>query len=336
MVTVPKDAFVDRVICIEPTGNIYCQKGLGQVLRRRLKRSGVDLNDQTINQELARKGSIDGSLATLDLSSASDSLCYELVKAVMPPRWFNALNDCRSTATLLPDGTWRHNEKFSSMGNGYTFELESLIFYALLRAVCDKSDVVSVYGDDLIVPNHQAQRCIEALDSIGFKTNESKSFSTGPFRESCGKHYFRGTDVTPVYQKESLLERESNARLCQLYRAYNRLYRWQYRVYQGTADSGNSFSVVGAALQLIRRQDVFRHPIPDGFGDGGFLSSRYPFEIRNGVKRVRHLVERSHGVSDPEGGLWVALREQSSDFTQGIVPVRGRKTFLSSSFLRVP
>jgi hypothetical protein len=85
------------------------------------------------------------------------------------------------------------------MGNGYTFELETLIFYALVRAVCGKEGTVSVYGDDLIYPSRFVGPVRELLAFCGFETNVEKSFSTGNFRESCGGHYFKGHSVTPFY-----------------------------------------------------------------------------------------------------------------------------------------
>lgn len=67
--TVEKNSVIDRVACKEPELNMFCQKAVGDFFRSRLRRVGVDLNDQKVNQELARIGSIDGSLATLDLLS---------------------------------------------------------------------------------------------------------------------------------------------------------------------------------------------------------------------------------------------------------------------------
>jgi hypothetical protein len=101
---------------------------------------------------------------------------------------------------------------FSSMGNGFTFELESLIFWALSKATAyftGTSGVISVYGDDIICPTGMAQDLIWILSVFGFQTNRDKSFTEGPFRESCGGHYHSGFDVTPFYLRkpiESLLD----------------------------------------------------------------------------------------------------------------------------------
>ncbi len=206
--TVPKTALTDRCIAIEPDMNMFIQKGIGSVIRSKLRSVGIDLNDQTHNQKLAKIGSRTGSLATIDLASASDSIALELVRLLLPHDWFDALMRCRSEVGVLPNGIKHPFEKISSMGNGYTFELESLIFWALARSVIDLRECedrrLGVYGDDIVIHNSCAEELIGLLDYCGFKTNVDKTFVSGPFRESCGKHYFYGEDVTPFYCKEPL------------------------------------------------------------------------------------------------------------------------------------
>lgn len=204
--TVPKSTIIDRCAAKEPDLNMYMQKGVGNYIRRRLRYFGINLNDQSINQDLAREGSITGRLATLDLSSASDSLSIELVSALVPPLWFGLLSDLRSPKTLI-DGEWHENHMFSSMGNGFTFELESLLFWAIACAVRDLSGysgVVSVYGDDIIVESGLFNSLSWVLGVLGFSVNSDKSFYMGPFRESCGGHYHDGHDITPFYLRRPL------------------------------------------------------------------------------------------------------------------------------------
>jgi hypothetical protein len=199
MVMVPKSAKTDRPIAAEPTLNSYIQQGFGRYIRRRLKLAGVDLNDQTINQDLASRAQTEG-FATIDLSSASDTLCTNLVKLLLPREWFEALDSVRCKHTLYKGRRFLLS-KFSSMGNAYTFELESLIFHSLISSVC--TGVTSVYGDDLIVPAADYDTVLALLDWAGFIPNASKSFGSGSrFYESCGRHYFDGVDVTPCYQKD--------------------------------------------------------------------------------------------------------------------------------------
>lgn len=150
---VPKNAKTDRVIAVEPRWNVYFQKGFGLMLRRCLLRSGQDLRTQLPNQQLAQIGSDEDTFATIDLASASDSVSLELVRDLLPAGLVHLLELCRSEFALL-DGEWAANKKFSSMGNGYTFELESIIFLAVVRSICGQC--VSVYGDDIIVPSSRA------------------------------------------------------------------------------------------------------------------------------------------------------------------------------------
>lgn len=199
LITVPKNAKTDRSICYEPHMNVWLQLAVGSYLKKRLLKNGINLRDQSINQRRAKFGSKFGSLATIDLSMASDTMCRELVLALLPFEWFSVLDDLRSHYTFWPDGEWRENNKFSSMGNGFTFELESLIFYALCSA---ESKNVSVYGDDIIIPVENFDKVKTLLEFCGFALNESKSFASGHFRESCGGDYFCGVDCTPVYLKD--------------------------------------------------------------------------------------------------------------------------------------
>jgi len=157
---------------------------------------------------MARLSSLSGKLATVDLSAASDTISYELVKLLLPFDWFCLLASLRSPETWI-DGKWVELEKFSSMGNGYTFELETLIFWALARAVADamcmNSDLSSVraYGDDLFVPTE----CVPLLKLVfsycGFTVNASKTFDdSSQFRESCGQDFLYGHNVRPFFLKE--------------------------------------------------------------------------------------------------------------------------------------
>lgn len=204
---VPKNAKTHRSICVEPHGNTWLQLGVGKFIRRRLRsRAGIDLNDQSINQDLARQGSIDGELVTIDLSAASDSIASSLVEYLLPFDWFLVVDRLRVHKTEMPDGSIRKNEKFSSMGNGFTFELESLIFWALASSAREVAGIhdspLSVYGDDIIVHRDVEPLLKEALLFCGFVYNDSKSFVTGPFRESCGTDWFNGVNVRPFFIKE--------------------------------------------------------------------------------------------------------------------------------------
>lgn len=195
---VPKTVKTERSIAVEPLLNGFLQKGVDLEMRKRLKRVNVDLTDQSFNQRLAHLGSaMDGSFCTIDLSSASDSLAVEVVRELIPPEWFSLLDALRSKEGFL-DGRKIAYEKFCSMGNGFCFPLESLIFAACVTEAGGKLGVdAAVYGDDIIVQHQIFDRVVSNLSLLGFKLNTDKTFSSGPFRESCGADYFGGEDVRP-------------------------------------------------------------------------------------------------------------------------------------------
>lgn len=219
---VPKDASTLRAIAMEPRLNVVLQLAVGTFMKGCLKRAGCDLTSQVRNQELAYVGSIQQDRfdpVTIDLRMASDCLSIELVRELLPFEWFEFLCSLRSENGLL-DGKRIKWEKFSSMGNGFTFELESMIFYALAQSVSDhngttewfastfgpeyKYSYVSVFGDDIIVPQIDSEHLVKILRFCGFQTNHDKTFTSGPFRESCGKDFYNGVPVRPFYMKRSL------------------------------------------------------------------------------------------------------------------------------------
>jgi len=214
---VPKTAQTHRAIAIEPLMNIYLQLGVGGILKQRLAAAGCNLRSQDRNQQLAALGSIDvvpcfERPSTMDLEMASDTLSIELVRELLPEDWFQLLSDLRSPFGKNEDGSVHRWAKFSSMGNGFTFELESLIFYALVAATVEHFggdlQYVSVFGDDIVVPHYWYPMAREVLQFAGFRTNSEKTFVAGPFRESCGKDYFEGTAVRPFYLKRQIKTRK--------------------------------------------------------------------------------------------------------------------------------
>jgi hypothetical protein len=159
-------------------------------------------------------------------------------------------------------------EKFSSMGNGFTFPLQSLIFYAVCKAVADShrsKRPIRVYGDDIVVCDKIVHDVVDLLGFYGFSCNMTKSFLSGNFRESCGSHYYRGVDVKPYYLKDrignwSSLVKHDNAIRLVAYRSDGELacderYRKPY------------------ARVLREIPKALRIRIPYGFGDGGLISN---------------------------------------------------------------
>jgi hypothetical protein len=220
---VPKDDTTSRLIAVEPSLNMFYQLGLGRLLEERLVSFfGLDITSQSqINREAARFGSVTDCLATLDLSNASDSIGLPMLSWALPRPVMDFLVSLRSPFGSL-DGEQLELHMVSTMGNGYTFPLETLIFSCVVVA-CIKShgyspmrpygtDVTGlepnsaqgywgVFGDDIICHSQVTHRVIRLLALLGFSVNSDKSFVKGVFRESCGRDYFNGHDIRGVYIK---------------------------------------------------------------------------------------------------------------------------------------
>lgn len=200
---VPKSAKTDRTMNQEPTANGMWQLGLGDMLHQLLRTLGIDLADQSPNQRAALYGSINQRLATVDLSSASDTIALRLVEYLFPREWYDLFYALSTRMATLPSGQVINLEKVSTMGNGFTFPLETLIFWAIASACQEAVTVpkpvprVLAYGDDIIIAVQAVPLLKEVFTAVGFTLNTEKSFSAGRFRESCGKDYADGIDVRP-------------------------------------------------------------------------------------------------------------------------------------------
>lgn len=268
IVTVPKNSKTDRVIAIEPGINLWFQKSIGAMVKKRLRRWNIDLTDQTRNQDLAYIGSKTNRLATIDFSSASDSISLETVRLLLPPDWFSLMDATRSIYGSL-DGSAFKWKKFSSMGNGFTFELESLIFFAAALAVCEYDKVdskeVSVFGDDVIIPSRQANLFSQFCEFLGFTVNPKKSYHDSYFRESCGSHFFRGLDVKPLYFESRLSNVQS------LYKLANGV---RILAHRRSSHCGCDASFQPLYRYLLHRAPTsLRLKTPLSHGDVGFISN---------------------------------------------------------------
>lgn len=208
--TVSKNAETDRYCSKQPTGNMLLQKALGYRIRCRLKLVGIDLDDQSKNREAARRASITRRDATIDLKSASNSVVCALLLWLLPADWLREIMATRSPLCKpTPDSPWVKTEMVGAMGNGFTFELESLVFWALaetVRRISRSRGKVLVFGDDLIAPVHSIHMTMALYQFCGFRINRDKSFWTGSFRESCGGHYDNGLDITPIYIRKPITD----------------------------------------------------------------------------------------------------------------------------------
>lgn len=219
---VPKTSRGPRIISAEPVGNQWIQQGQNKLIvdlceSHPLTKGRVNFSNQTINQQLALKGSLHGTLSTIDQSSASDRVSYSLVKALMPPHVFRALDVSRSCYTSIkwPTGNTSYFKlkKFAPMGSGVCFSVESVVFWALTVATIEvyygesKSvalESVYVYGDDVIVPTHFAEGVLKMYPNFSLKINEKKTLTRGLFRESCGLDAYAGVDITPLRLKSQI------------------------------------------------------------------------------------------------------------------------------------
>lgn len=228
----PKNRDISRVICVEPNLNMFGQLGIGNILAERCKRYfGIDLSDQPEkNRELARIGSKTGQFSTIDLASASDSLSIAMLEYVLPSSMMSWLRVFRSKQSTLLSGEAVALEMVSTMGNGYTFPLQTVLFASIVVAAARARGFklwrphgaslgsFGVFGDDIIVPTycHYNDRTMEfenyskdverdvlrLLALLGFEINYDKSFFEGPFRESCGGDFFQGLPSRGVYIKD--------------------------------------------------------------------------------------------------------------------------------------
>jgi hypothetical protein len=230
---VPKSWKISRTICTEPLLNMFYQQGIRTLLEGRIRQVfGIDFSDQPDrNVRLARQGSITGDFGTIDLSSASDSISLNLCRELIPREPLSWLMRCRSPVTTLPGGETIELHMISSMGNGYTFPLQTMIFSALVKAVYKLHGIpimkpykrsdgnFAVFGDDIIVRREVYDLTCRCLEILGFTVNLEKSFNEGHFRESCGSDFYLGRNLRGVYLKRLLNAGD-------FYTAINRLNRW--------------------------------------------------------------------------------------------------------------
>lgn len=264
---VPKDARSMRPIVVEPILNGFFQKGVGRYIKKRmLLMADINLLEQETNQTLAYFGSIDDSFATIDLSSASDTVSLGVVRLLFPEEWFDFLLSL-TTGKVQTGTNVRELHKFSSMGNGFTFELESLLFWSVAKAVVELLDLkpqVSVFGDDIVVDSRAYSLLTECLTVLGFFVNPEKSFAAGPFRESCGADWFKGTWIRPFHVKKRVSDET-------LYTFHN----WALR--NGERDLAELLhSLTIPELRLYG---------PDGYGDGHLVGS---YDLRSNRKLRRN------------------------------------------------
>jgi hypothetical protein len=324
MTFVPKNSDTERGICVEPSLNMFFQLGLEGVLRSRMiERWNLDLEVQPdINRVLARIGSRGGDFATLDLSSASDLISVELCRQILPGHVFDTLLELRVPNTILSDFGLRVDlGMISTMGNGFTFPLMTIILSCIVRTCYSvlgipirdnprvgKTGIVpgnwGVFGDDIIVVREAHDLVVRALHLFGLQVNSSKSFNTGQFRESCGHDYFSGHDVRGVYLKR-LASRQDIAI------AVNLLNDWSYRT---------GLSLRQSVRYLLEGENLPMVP----YADGNEFGVRVPSSIFRGRLKNQKCIYKAFQA-----------RQMAYRVGDGVIhpPRRGRRWFYNGPML---
>lgn len=290
LTTVRKNAKTDRCICIEPHGNVLVQLGIGRAIRKALRRAGINLDTGQDWNRLLAQLAFEERLATIDLKAASDTIAHAVVKMLLPSDWYALLFLARTDFTSN-NGKRTRLEKFSSMGNGYTFELETLIFFATALACGSPKLRTAVYGDDIIVPQEHSATVIDTLTFLGFEVNTEKTFVEGNFYESCGTDWLNGHAVRPFHLKGDYHDQSARD-----FFVCNSIARWCSTSRLGVVsdDPAHRYRVrfsntwrncYASASKLAKRT-----AIPDGVGDSGF--------VRTLVSAIEH-----DAVHDAPNGL---------------------------------
>lgn len=211
LVAVPKDSRGPRLICVHPKESIWIQQGQRRLLERAIESSPltegkINFTDQTVNGSLAMSSSVTRELCSLDMKEASDRISCELVRSLFGDHAYKYLSCSRASHIKLIDGRVIELQKWAPMGNCLTFPVQSLIFWAVVRAGirsrygANCADVY-VFGDDILFPSKYYAGVVGALTMIGCVPNIGKTFYKGFFRESCGVDAYHGIDVTPLRMK---------------------------------------------------------------------------------------------------------------------------------------
>lgn len=258
---VPKDLSKLRTITVESIGRAWAQQAVrtsilrsvhlgalrGSIMdqtladRNRLA-SGVDVWGRGLKRAeprqkiRCRQGAMNGSLSTLDLSNASDTMRYDDVMSVFPA-WLTPLLDEVRSPFVEVDGHTHRLHMYAGMGNATTFPIETLFFWALFTGIANivhgrfctalgrlapsvRCGDVTVYGDDIVCRTRDLAANPWAMAYVAKTSvivNRDKSgCSPGPgFREACGEVSYHSVSLpatSRLYGAES--SRIGAARYC--------------------------------------------------------------------------------------------------------------------------
>jgi hypothetical protein len=308
VITVPKNAKTPRIIAKEPVHMQYVQQALLEMIVEEVHRDDtlnrfIRFNDQEPNQFLAMEGSLSGDLATLDLSAASDRVSNQLVLR-MTSYWSNlseGLQACRSRSADV-NGKVVRLAKYASMGSALCFPVEAMVFLTLIFLGIERAEgrrltskriksldgAVRVFGDDMIVPVDYVQEVITVLENFGLSVNRNKSFWTGMFRESCGKEYYRGHDVSIVKLRSYIPTRPTHVEEIVSFSAFRNL-----------AQSHSLLKTVEWADQQLRKLIPYPFVLPTSSVIGRWHIDGVSFDSSSYSERYHHPLVKGVVVDAP-------------------------------------
>lgn len=213
MTDVPKDRRKRRLIGIEHAGRQFAQQGIASFLRGTpWFRNWVRLEDQEKHIRFAAHrtaaftswpGDYSGNV-TIDLSDASDRIPCGLVEHLLPDL-YPSLADCSSSYALIKDELHELG-MMATMGNGFCFELETLVFHIVCalvgrsengntRSLAFYAKRCRVYGDDIIVPEAWYPAIELTFARLGWRISVHKTGLTPSFLETCGSYIWSGVAI---------------------------------------------------------------------------------------------------------------------------------------------
>lgn len=355
MTFVPKSYKAVRSITPNTVLGALHSDGLGKMIANRLKRHGLDISSlQEEHRALAKEASITGELVTCDQSSASDNITRQLLDLLLPQRWLDELSLGRIDTVTLPDGTSTHLESFCTMGIGFTFALQTLVFYAIARGIeyqfassrlknrlleAKRGTSVSCYGDDLIFARELWPFFRALAPKLGLVVNQDKTYADGYFRESCGGDYHRGVDVRPFQPKwcdtDSISRQAYEQLLYKFINGFRR--RW------ADEELSSTLLLLCSELSLLTERPCF---VPSNFAeDSGIVVSSLsdllvtlfetPFlRNRNGACIFTYLSPsgKDAKVSNQLYFLWESLQDRPEELRD-----RFKMTYVDSvPYVRIP
>lgn len=212
VLAVPKSYKTPRIIAKEPAWRNYLASCVRAEYAAWAAENLADwrwfcIDDQDPNRNEAWESSFTDKYATIDLSSASDSISAALGAYLFP--LFRVIPELRSCTLQTPwrdkdgDPIYYRSNIFLTSGHPLTFTCETIVFLAIARVATRYAHLFydrrykfvepRAYGDDMEVDVRAYDTCVDILERLGFCVNHEKSF-TAPsnYRESCGVEYLHG------------------------------------------------------------------------------------------------------------------------------------------------